>query len=377
MIALNSITRRIQTAAPFAEVGRIGVDFSIENINMVQLGRTVDAKIALKSYCSMGYKQTREELLSSPKILRKIIRQAIKENGFKGKNIVSSMPSSDVRIFSINYTKSKDNDDGGAILQALTERIDEDLSQYVIDYLPVRASDKEGEQQALVAVVKYELVISYLELLRYSGLHVEALEIRPAAIKRLIYATHYKQDFKNVLVINFGSDKSYLTITSGRRLLFDYQLNIGADVFIEKMSHVLEMSKESTLDLINKHGFDASVKKRSSQVAYLDEDITKTLLDIARPSLSELIEEINRVLIFAASENHGEAITEIYLLGSLAHWEGIDKYLDKKLKISVKALCDPLEPFCVTSTSEKLEHMHSPDMAIAAGLALRGLEENE
>jgi len=31
----------------------------------------------------------------------------------------------------------------------------------------------------------------------------------------------------------------------------------------------------------------------------------------------------------------------------------------------------------VTSTSEKLEHMHSPDMAIAAGLALRGLEDNE
>ena len=377
MIALNSITRRTQTAATFAEVGRIGVDFSIENINMVQLGRTVDGKIALKSYCSVGYKQTREELLSSPKNLRKIMRQAIKEHGFKGKNIVSSMPSSDVRIFSINYTKSKNNDDSGAILQALRERIDEDLSQYVIDYLPVRASDKEGEQQVLVAVAKHELVISYLELLRYSGLHVEALEIRPAAIKRLIYATQQKQDFKNVLIINFGSDKSYLTITSGRRLLFDYQLNIGADGFIEKMSNVLEMSKEATLDLIHKHGFDTSVKKPSSQVAYVDEDITKTLLDIARPALSELIEEINRVLIFAASENHGEAITKIYLLGSLAHWNGIDKYLDKELKISVKALFDPLEPFYMPSANEMSEPIHAPDMAIAAGLALRGLEDNE
>lgn len=377
MIALNSITRRIQPASSFVEVGSIGVDFSNENINLVQLAKTVSREISLKSCCSVPYQETREELISSRKYFRTILRQAIKEHGFKGKNIVSCMPSSDVRVFSINYLKSKNTEDNEAILEALGNRIDDDLSQYVIDYLPIRANDKEGEQQALVAVVKHDLVISYLELFRYSGFHIETLEIRPAAIKRLIYSTHQKQDYKNILAINFGKDKSHITITSGRRLLFDSQFNIGADDFIDKMSSVLEMSKESILDLIQKHGFIAKNNESMSGPVYADDDISKTLLDIVRPALSELIDEINRILIFAAAENHGQAITKIYLLGSIANWNGIDTYLEEKLKIRVKALSDPLDAFYNSDAKEASEYKHAPDMAIAAGLALRGLDDNE
>ncbi len=373
MLALKSITRGIRKSVSYSEIGLIGVDFAIDNINLVQLGKMANGEIALRSCCSIKYVQTLEELFKSPKILRPILKQEIKEQGFKGKNIVSSMPSSDVRILSINYTKSKNSNDNESILQALGERLDDDLSEYVIDYMPVRSSEKEGEQLALVALVKHDLVISYLELFRYSGLNVQALEIRPAAIKRLIYSTNGMQNDKNVLIINFGSDKSYLTITSGRRLLFDQKFNFGADTVIEKMSNVLDMPKDSTLDLINKHGFESGNDSASSHIAYSDEDITKTLLDIARPIFDELIEEINRVLIFAASENHGDSITKIFLLGSLAHWKGIDKFLNNKLKISVEALKDPLALYDGHISGYGSESVSTPDMAIATGLALKGL----
>ena len=229
----------------------------------------------------------------------------------------------------------------------------------------------------LIVLAKQHLVISYLELLRYSGLHVEALEIRPAAIKRLIYSMYQKEEYKNVLIINFGSDKSYLTITSGRRLLFDQHLNFGADVVVEKISSLLDMSRESTLELIEKHGFLQDNNNMSTQVAYSDEGITKTLLDIARPIFDEVIDEINRVLIFAASENHGESIDKIYILGSLAHWSGVDNYLNKKLNLSVKALRNPLSSFMGANTIQNVRYEQAPNMAIAAGLALRGLVKYE
>ena len=377
MISLQSLSRRSHTSVQWTEVGLIGVDFSIDNINLVQLGIMIDGKVGLRSCCSMKYINSREELLSSPKNLRPILRQAIKEHGFKGKSIVSSMPSSDVRIYSINYTKSKDSDEGESVLQALKSRIDEDLSQYVIDYLPVRSDDKYGEQLALVALVKRDLVISYLELLRNSGLHVEALEIRPAAINRLVYSIYQNQDYQNVLVVNFGSDKSYLTVTSGRRLLFDHQITFGVNTLVDKMSNVLEMSHGATFELLHKHGFKMADSSDSFQSNYIDEDVTKTLLDIAKPIFSELIEEINRILIFAASENHGESITNIFLLGSLAHVKGIDGYLDKQLNISVQSLSDPLDAFRQSFSNNIFEEACTPDMAIATGLALKGLIEDE
>jgi type IV pilus assembly protein PilM len=377
MIALNSITRRVHSAVQLVEVGSIGIDFSITNINLVQLGRRANKEIALLSYCSIFYEQTREELLTSPKLLRSKLRHAVKKHGFKGKKCFSSMPSNDVRILSINYTKSNKGDSNEEIVKALSERIDDDLSQYVIDYLPVRSSEKEGEQQVLVALAKRDVVISYLELLRYSGLHVEALDIRPAAIKRLIYATNPENDHSQILVINTGTEKSYLTITSGRRLLFDYQINIGAYAFVEKMSKILDMSYESTLDLIEKYGFGNDINKSSISMSYVDEEVTKSLLDVARPSLTEFIDEINRIIIFSASENHGESITKIYLLGSFAHWHGIDKYLNERLKIPIEALSDPLNLFSNSHKDGSSNDVSKPDMAVAAGLALRGLDRNE
>lgn len=377
MIALNSITRRVRSAAQLVEVGSIGIDFSINNINLVQLGRRVNKDIALLSYCSIFYEQSREELLTSPKLLRTKLRHAVKEYGFKGKKCISSMPSNDVRILSINYTKSNKDDGDENIVSALSERIDDDLSQYVIDYLPVRSSEKEGEQQVLIALAKRDVVISYLELLRYSGLQVEALDIRPAAIKRLIYSSSPEKDHSHVLVINTGTEKSYLTITSGRRLLFDYQINIGAYAFVEKMAKILDMSYKSTLDLIEKYGFDKDINSSSASMSYVDEEVTKSLLDVARPLLTEFIDEINRILIFSASENHGESITKIYLLGSFAHWHGMDKYLNERLKISIEALSDPLKIFSYTNKDGLSNDVSKPDMAVAAGLALRGLVENE
>lgn len=377
MISLQSLSRRTHTSVTWKEVGLIGVDFSIDNINLVQLGMMMDGDVGLKSCCSIKYPSSREELLTSPKKLRPIIRQAIKEHRFKGKSIVSSMPSNDVRIYSINYTKSKNSDDGELILQALQNRIDEDLTQYVIDYLPVRSDDKYGEQLALVAIVKQDLVISYLELLRHAGLHVDALEIRPAAINRLVYSIYQKHNYENVLVVNFGSDKSYLTVTSGRRLLFDNQISFGVKTLVEKMSNVLEMTPEATLELLHKHGLEVSNDSSSPQSEYINEDVTKTLLDIAKPIFSELIDEINRILIFAASENHGDAITNIFLLGSLAHVSGLDHYLDKQLNISVQSLSDPLDTFRQSYSHEMFEAAFTPDMAIATGLALKGLVDNE
>ena len=377
MFALKTITRGIKSSANFVEVGLIGVDFAIDNINLVQLEKTVNQEINLKACCTIQYPDSRDQLLNSPKQLKPILRHAMKEHGIRGKDIVTSMPSSDVRILSVHYTKSKNQSDAEAILNALRERIDDDVSKYVVDYLPIRSTEKEGEQLALVALVQQHLVISYLELLRYSGLNIEALEIRPAAIKRLIYSMYQKDEYKNILIINFGNEKSYITITSGRRLLFDQSIKFGADLVIEKIASLLEMKETETLELIEKHGFMPEQSKSSAQFAYSDEGITKTLLDIARPIFDEVIDEINRILIFAASENHGESIDKIYILGSLAHWNGVDDYLNKKLNLSVKALQNPLSSFVDINKNQIIEAQQAPNMAIAAGLALRGLVEYE
>ena len=55
----------------------------------------------------------------------------------------------------------------------------------------------------------------------------------------------------------------------------------------------------------------------------------------------------------------------------------LHKIVNKKLKILVETLHDPLATFFKSNPSNLREYENKPDMAIAAGLALKGLVDNE
>lgn len=373
MIAVKPISEFLQSNSPFKKVGYIGLDFALEKINFVQLGKLSNGELALKSVCSLPYDGSRKELLSSPKLLRAKLRKAFAGTNFAGKKIVSSIPSHDVRIISVNYHNTNNANSSSAIIQAIKERIDDDLANYVIDYMPVRANDLEKEQLAIVALVKQEVVNSYLEGLRYAGLNVEALEIRPAAINRYVYSNLEKDDYQNILSVNLGDKNSYLTVTSGRRLLFDQQVDFGSVKLIERISDALDISKDSVIQLVEKYGFEDARSEVSAKLVY-PEDYSKTLQEICKPELDKLTDEINRALLFAASENHGQTINKVYLLGSMSYWSGFDSYLEKKLKVDTETVRNPLNGLpdpchCL----DGYRFSNTPELSIAIGHALRGL----
>ena len=374
MFALKPLSQFIPTKhAPFAKEGYVGVDLALEKVNFVQLGVLENGSLALKELCSGAYISSREAVLSAPKELRAVVRKAFKLHAFSTQKIVSSIPSNDVRIISVNYTKSKSADDDASIINAIQERVEENLSNYVIDYIPVRSADTDDEQLAIVALAEKQVVLSYLEAFRIAGLQVEALEIRPSAINRFVYSTLEKDNFNNILAINFGEQNSFLTITSGKRLLFDQQIDFGSAKLINQVSSTLDVTNESAKELIDKHGFDESESENKPRLVF-PENVSKTLLDICKPSFDQLVEEINRALLFSASESHGKSIATVYLLGSFACWKGIDKYIQGKIKIPTETIFNPLLGFDnPLNISLKNDNNTAPEITVAVGHALRGL----
>lgn len=373
MIAIKSFPHLIKSKSPFAKIGLIGLDFALEKINLVQLGELTDGELALKSVSSHPYETSREGLLASPKQLRETIRKALKKNDFSGKRLVSSIPPDEVRIISINYPNKKKNNDTSPIIKAIKERIDDDLSNYVIDYIPLRADDSDLDQLAMVAIVKNDIVLKYLNAIRYAGLEVEALEIRPAAINRYVYSILERKENHNILSINFGIHKSYLTITSGRRLLFDRQVEFGSSQLIEMISSELDMPVEVVQQLVEKYGFGGDRSKSTPQLVD-EQDYAKTLLSICKHKLEKLLDEVNRALLFSASENHGVSINKIYLFGSMSFWRGLSAYLQDQLKVDVETIKNPL-----ASVSDPYSYLQSnnpsytSELSIAIGHALRGI----
>ena len=84
----------------------------------------------------------------------------------------------------------------------------------------------------------------------------------------------------------------------------------------------------------------------------------------------ELVEDINRALVYAASETRGMPVKHIYLTNVVASWRGIENFIDSLIEVPVSVLV-PFEGFINSDTVTESD----PRSAVVTGMALHGLTE--
>lgn len=373
MLDLTKFINKVSVSSKRNNIGPIGLELAMEKIHFVQLQKETSGKIHYRAKMSLPYSCNRDELLASPKMMKSLVQQAFNSEAFSGRNVVTVMPASDVRIMSVAYQVNKGQKEDEALLKLMEQRIQGDLNDYVIDYLPVRAKSENEDRLAVIAYAKREKVITYLETLRKAGLKVEAMEIGPSAIKRLVGAMSTVDHNDNVLVINFGCKKSYMTLISGRRLLFDQEIDFGEEELLKKLSVLLDVTLDMSRELIIKHGLQLNNNTVNLSAAETGIDIPKSLNEILKPMFMKLADEINRALIYAASETRGEPVKQVYLLGSIARWQGADRMLNLLVNIPV-SIPNPIMMFGEDAEIENEQYSNTvSEIAVASGLALRGV----
>ena len=381
MQSLREIIKKLHPTRVPAKVGPIGVQFAREELHLVQMHRASSGGVCVHARASIPYPGPMRTVMSSPGQFRTLVHRALRANGFTGRKVISSMAADEVRIISVCYQLNKGETDDQAIVDLMRDRIDGELSDYILDYVPVRTKSKEGQRLALVAMSKRHAVLEHLELLQALGLRIEALEIGPVAIRRLVQAMSSLEQPENVLVVNFGEEKSYLTIVSHRRLLSDQDIDFGENTILKRLSETLEISPDMARDMIFKQGLDPSGASDEVSLALADTGMFNTLLEIVKPELMHLAEEVRRAFMYATSESRGGPAQRVYILGSIARWPGSDRLLDSIIDAPVSKIPDPSAVFHDVGENTGIEDDSAdgaaPELAVAAGLALRGMDKDD
>lgn len=357
--------------------GLIGLDIGAERIHLCQIRPLEHGRYSIYAKSSIEYSGGREKLLASPQQLKRLINAALRQKKFKGKRVVALMPWEDVKIMLLTY-KSNVNDVDAEVVRMLADRIEESIDDYVVDYVPVRSNPGAEEHMVVATISAREKVTRLLNVLIGCGLEVDALDIAPTALRRVVSALYTGHAADNVLLIHTYRDESYLTVISGRRLLFNQSVAFGETLLLERISTELDVSVESARALVRDHGLEKQPLAR----AIGDEtgnDVAATLLEIVKPCFLDLVNEINRVLVFTAAETHGVPVSRVCLLGSLAHWPGAQPVL--------MSLLDLEQPDGQTEFNQVFQDENDDtripweglfsDISIAMGLALRGQLSNE
>lgn len=350
----------------------MGLHLGEERLNLVQFASTAGA-LQLQAAASQAYPEPRDELLARPQAWRRWVRGVLRQHGFAGRRVVTCLPRGVVQLFPVHCTLAPGQDAQAAITQALRERLQGELAQSVVDYLPIRSDDSSADHaDALAAVAPREAVLSHLQLMEVAGLDPVALEVGPGALARLMAFVNQadgQQGFPHVLVINFGRLLSHVSVVWGRRLVLDRQIEFAEAALVQRVASVLELGPEMALRLLATKGLGGHAP--GPQGAADDDELAQTLAEVLRPEINLLLAEINKTLVYTASRSRGRAIDQIYLLGSVAQYAGLDSLLQQQLKVPVQLL-DPLRPFAGALDAPARARLRPvAGMALAAGLALR------
>jgi type IV pilus assembly protein PilM len=353
------------------------MDIGINAIHLCQLQRLESKHYAVIAKTSITFEESRKEILAAPKLFKQVLVKGMKKQGFRGKKIVAVMPADELKIMPVTY-KGKTGDMEHEILKVLTGRLSGNVNDYIIDYMPVRSNPDDEEKLALAAIARRNDVIDYLEAITQAGFDVDALDVGPAAIRRLICTLYTEDNSDTVLVINTGQEKSYLTIISGRRLLFDQQVSFGETQLLDNLSTTLELPEKVCRELLFRYGLEKEPHLPVQPDIFPNAEIPTTLLEILKPVFIKLVDEIKRVLTYTASQTHGLPISRFCLLGSIARWPGAESLLRELIDIPFSTHQRELSE-CFHDLSLEGENWSAniPDLAVATGLALRGLDDHE
>ena len=373
MSLMARTTALLRPRSQAKNIGSIGIDFGLEAVHLVQLERGKDARPHVRARASVPY-QSRRGVLESQHQFRTLIKNALEADSFYGRKAVLAIPSGMFRTVSINYQSApgKDNE-AAAILKVMQNRLDGDVTDYVLDYLPVKSRSKNDERLALVAVSERGPVVDFLELARKARIDVQALEIGPVAITRLVAAVSSDLGDGNVLVINSGRSASYLTLISGTDLLFDLEVSFGENCLVQQAAETLDMDETMARDLLLRTGVQGRRHGDTVQAAIEEAGLVNTISEILKPQFLKLVDEIKRVCLYAAAETRGGSVAQAYLLGSIARWPGSDGLLSSLTGFDVAKIPDPLALFPKGNAKPDPHGKSAPEIAVATGAALRGM----
>jgi Tfp pilus assembly PilM family ATPase len=377
MTILQKIRRKAVSPAKPKGPGLIGLDIDSGQIHLCQIRPLENGRFSIIAKASIRYSGTRNEFLASPKRLKSLLADVFREGNFKGKRVAALMPWDDVKIVLLTY-KATVTDVDAEVVRMLDSRVDGSIEAYVVDYVSVRSNPSDEEHMVVATVASREKVNALLEVLIDAGLEVDSLDIAPSALRRIVSALYTGHAADNVLMINTYYEDSYLTVISGRRLLFNQSVAFGEKMLLERIARELDITTESALALVVNNGIE---KQQVLSMGYSEgeSDISATLLEIIKPCFLDLVDEINRVLVFTASETHGVPVSRVCLLGTISHWPGAQQVLLSLLDFDAP---DGQIEFTHVFEDEN-DNTRVPwsglfsEISIAMGLALRGLVNNE
>src|SRR5216684_2348127 len=242
------------------------------------------------------------------------------------------------------------------------EHIPFDISDVNLDY-HVTGSTPDAIH-VLLAACKRDKIANLKQTIQLAGKQPVVIDVDAFALQNCYELNYDPQSGTVVALLNIGASTTNINILNGNRSVFTRDATFGGNQYTSLLQKELGLTFDQAEQVKRGLPLPDSVEPRDI------EPILDTVSDI-------LALEIQKTMDFyrATVEDGEEAVQQILVSGGGSKLKGLVEFLSTRFDIPVDVF-DPFRKIRVDSRGFDPDYMREvvPEMAIAVGLALRGVD---
>lgn len=338
----------------------VSFDFGSENIKVVE-GRYVREQLQVTNCFFVETPQGAVEdgRIVNVSLLVTALSKALSEYGVKAKDAIGCLNSTQIINRELLVPVVAPDEMETVVRYEIQQFLPINLSDYLIQYVILGEVEVMGEARLKLNVITFpeKMARSYYDLLKELGFKPYALDVSYNAISKLAQHGNLLEQVTTVegtvAFVDMGAQSIDLNIFTDGNIQFTRLIKSGGASIDEKLNQLPELSIKSAVSL-----------KQEADLRVEANDMIQRIITI---SIDEMLYELERVLQFYRNKAVGNQVDHIYLLGGLAHLNGLEGYMANRLSIPTSKIQD----IKIQDTNHVLNSEKMGDYANALGAMIR------
>jgi type IV pilus assembly protein PilM len=341
----------------------VGVDIGSSSIKAVELQKKGNSFHLV----NLGFENLSPDTVVDGQIMElnnvsNVITNIFAEHQIKTSRVAAGVSGHSVIVKNIILPQMSEDELRESFSWHAEEHIPFDISDVNLDY-QVTSSSADA-LNVLLAACKSDKIANVKQAIQLAGKQPAVIDVDTFALQNCYEVNYQPKPGEIVALLNIGASTMNINIMNGTRSIFARDASVGGGQYTSLLQKELGLTFEQAEAVKRGYPLPEGVEARPIQ------PIIETVSDI-------LALEIRKTMDFyrATAEDSEEAIQKILIAGGSSKLPGLPDYLAKRFEIPVE-LFDPFRQIEVDGRKFDPDYMKEivPDMAIAVGLALRGVE---
>ncbi len=344
--------------------GVAGLDVGSSSVKVVEL----DGKLSNLNLVGLGFENLPDDAIVDGQIMEmnavsETIQDVCKNHQINAPQVVTGVSGHSVIVKNIVLPPMSRDELEESIDWHAEEHIPFDLADVSLDY---HITDQSNEATSVViAACKRERIDSLKQAVQLAGKSPVVIDIDTFALQNC-YEINYQPDASTVVaLLNIGASTMNVNIVKGVNSVFTRDITVGGSQFTDILQRNLGLSYQQA---------EAIKRGVSDPSSGMDEKAIEPLMN----NVTEMVAmEIQKTFDFyrATTEDAGIQVQKILISGGGSKLAGLAEDISRKLELPVEVL-DPFRQIKVDTRKFDPDYLSEimPEMAVAVGLAVRGVE---